>query len=158
MGERLIRAFLGVFGFSADESPRFYVDVFFGALAGLALLAVSMLVLSRQYNWLFYVAIAVGVLCICIASNKHEVAAGALLIVASRFLFAFLISFRLSALVGALFCAVIAILLLRLTGMRPGRPRFLPPRRGLNTAALCVFCGKGNAGHIRSFDGTHSDH
>jgi hypothetical protein len=126
MGKRLTKAFLGVFGFSADESPRFYVDVFLGALAGLALLAISISVLSKQYNSLFYVAIGGGVLCICIASNKREVAAGALLIVASRFLFAFLISFRLAALAGTLFCAVSAILLLRLTGMKPSRPHSPP--------------------------------
>jgi hypothetical protein len=112
MGERLITAFLGVFGLSADESSRFYVDVFLGALSGLALLAVSILGLSRQYNWLFYVAIAVSVLCICIASNKREVAAGAILIVASRFLFAFLISFRASALIGTLICTLVVALLL----------------------------------------------
>jgi len=126
MRERLVKSFLGVFGINADESPRFYIDVFLGALSGLALLALTTVILAKQYSWLFYVAIGIFVISICFASKKREVAAAALLIVASRFLFAFLISFRLSALVGSLVCVTIAVLLLRTTRKTSSGP-YSPP-------------------------------
>jgi hypothetical protein len=121
-----MKALLGVFGISVGESPRFYVDVFLGALSGLALLVITTLILTRQYSWQFYVAIGAFIICLCVASKRREVAAAALLIVAGRFLFAFLISFRLSALAGSLIYAIAAALLIKATRKTSSRA-FFPP-------------------------------
>jgi hypothetical protein len=110
----LVKAVLGVFGISADESVQFYVDVFLGALSAIALLIVVTLLLARHIDWLFFVAVSGFVACVLIASKKREVTAAALLFVAVRFVVAFFISFQLSALLGVVVCVIAAGMVLGL--------------------------------------------
>lgn len=108
MIQGLVKAVVGVFGVASDESVQFYVDVLLGILSAITILIVVTLLLERRIGWMFAIAMLALLLCLSLAGKKQEVAAAALLFVAVRFLFAFLVSFRLSALLGVAVCVVSA--------------------------------------------------
>jgi hypothetical protein len=104
-----LRAFVRVFGVNDTESLEYYFDLFLGIVCAFATLILAGSILSRHIGASFAMAIAVVALCLLAAKRRWQIVVGSLLFLAGRFMLAFLISGRYTALFLALLCGSVAL-------------------------------------------------
>ena len=104
---------MGVFNIDGNESPRYYVDLFASIVCILSSLVAAAALLSQTVGWTLFISVGVFLSGLLIASRKSIPLTAALLFLGTRFIFAFLISFRLGSLAGALSCLAVAAIIVR---------------------------------------------
>jgi hypothetical protein len=114
----LLRAFVRVFGVADSESFEYYFDLFLGVVCAFATLILAGSILSRHIGAAFAVAITVVTLCLLAAKRRWPIVVGSLLFLAGRFVLAFLISGRYTALFLALLCGSVVLVGFRIRRSR----------------------------------------
>src|SRR4029077_13704419 len=102
---RFVGSLLGAFTIpDNNQPPRYYADLLAGIVCSLSSLVAVAALLSHTYGRTLVISIGVFCVGLLLASRKAIPLAGASLFLALRFTFAFLISFRVTALIGAVIC------------------------------------------------------
>jgi hypothetical protein len=110
---RFVGSLVGAFTTPDNQPPRYYADLFAAIVCILSSLVAVAALLSHTYARTLVIAIGVFCVGLLLATRKATPLAAALLFLAPRFTFAFLISFRVTALAGALICWVVVVVLIR---------------------------------------------
>lgn len=113
---------LRVFGLPEGQPTTFYRDFLLAFPAAVAMLVAVVFVGTGQIGKGFWIAATVLTLAVMAATVKTVVLACATLIVACRFGFAFLVSFRFEALLGTAVFGLATLLLARWATRETGNP------------------------------------